>query len=1695
VLERYELKRLLGQGAAGDVYLASDRLLGGREVALKRIAARVDESLRRAFEREFATMASLSIPGVAQVHDFGVMQVEGSEGRTFYTRAYIDGRPLDQACATATPAQRVRLLVEVAHVIALMHRVGVVHGDIKPGNAIVDARGAAHVIDFGLSRVMGQARGEEASGGTLPFMAPELLHGAAPSVQSDVFALGVTLWFLLTAEYPFGRKGMLEPSGARRLAVPEGADGVTRAALEVATRALARDPLDRLPTVAELIAALDDVAPPGAERASRRVFVPPRPRGHAELLGRLQTSIMPASAQPSGTQALLVVAPAGGGKSLLLRELKWRMQIRAAQVLELAVDGDVKASLAALVRQLEVALGGDARASASLGRARVALQAARIEQSEFAEALGEAFGWLSGRGPVVVSIDDIDRGEALTLALLRSAIFADAQGAVTVVATATDRDAPAVRELSAGEAIEIPPLSRIESQALVTDALGAVDASVLDALYEHSKGLPAALIDALASLWELPAPTVADVRKLPPLGASLALARARLSRLPAGERELLAVLSLLGRVESTAQLTSVLSELGVAGEVALDRLAHAEELGLLARRADGLGIAEPALEKALSKELGEDGVRALAQRVLDASTAEIGLGQRARLAVLAADVERMRELVPAAGEALVAMGAHGAAAELYEALLERSEGACEQRAMLTLARCRHALGELERAEELAARLLARADLDPELRADAAIVSAQALTGLGRFDEAVATLSLVPEDAAPQARARVQRELANVHLRRGDYGAVQAAAEAGLACVEDDVVRSELLCARGMVASYRAEHALAREILEQAVSLAHRAGAAREEAGALAALAISCFRTGDLLSARDLFAQCLEVARRIGDIGSMANSALNLGVLLFSLGEPAAAAEHYESAARLSSRAGRMATYLQARCNLAHLHIYFGLYERAKVEVGRVLDDARDAKRKYIRAQATALLGDLSARAGDVERALIHYDDAIARYAELGQMREVAEHHLDAADVLLDRGGPADASAAAARLASARGPIEREKLGDLGLRLQLSLARTRLSSGEAEGALASLQEVIDEARAARSRDVEWCAAAAAAQAHELLGAAFAARRFQRVAVEVLEDIALRVPREHREAFWHDPRRRAARERAIEVEESTHRGGAAPLSDGGDLQTLMGDARAARLLDIIKRLASEHDLDRLLERITESAVDLSGAERGYVLLVDKSGQLEKRTEQVKKAEDLDPHAAFSRSIAEAVLIDGDPIVTVDATRDGRLSEYVSVHKLMLRSVACLPIHGRSGPVGVLYLEHRQSRGRFSEASVTLLHAFADQAAIALENARLMAENARRQEELQQANLALEKAKQDLEELLSARTEELLQAQRELTETRRSASSRATRHGMVGRSAAMLRVFDTIDRVQGAKVPVIIQGESGTGKELVARAIHQAGPRAKAPFVVVNCGSLSENLLESELFGHVAGAFSGAERDKRGLIARASGGTLFLDEVSDMPPKMQINLLRVLQEGSVCKVGGDEEERVDVRVIAASHHQLEDLVQAGRFREDLYYRLNVVEITVPPLRERREDIPLLCQHFLSGFAERDGLPEKRLSRDALDRLARSALRGNVRQLEHVLLQAWVMVEGGVIDAGDLALDAEPQADAGASALESSLRPPAIECLDDYRAAERRKILAALEEHGWNRVRAAKALGMPRRTFYRRLQEHHILERAEAG
>jgi DNA-binding NtrC family response regulator len=305
------------------------------------------------------------------------------------------------------------------------------------------------------------------------------------------------------------------------------------------------------------------------------------------------------------------------------------------------------------------------------------------------------------------------------------------------------------------------------------------------------------------------------------------------------------------------------------------------------------------------------------------------------------------------------------------------------------------------------------------------------------------------------------------------------------------------------------------------------------------------------------------------------------------------------------------------------------------------------------------------------------------------------------------------------------------------------------------------------------------------------------------------------------------------------------------------------------------------------------------------------------------------------------------------------------------------------------------------------------------------------------------------------------------------------IVGRSASMLEVYKIVARVASGSSTVLIQGESGTGKELIARAIHYNSPRADHPFVVVDCGALAESLLESELFGHMKGAFTGAIANQKGLLEEAEGGTCFLDEVGDIGASLQAKLLRFLQEREIRRVGGRDGIKLDIRVIAATNKDLDALVQQGKFRDDLFYRLNVVAITLPPLRKRREDIPLLAEHFLSKFALQNKKDISHISPEAIPLLCEYHWPGNVRELEHVIEQTVALTNNPVLLPEDL-----PSKVQGLVAQE----PPAEGSSWTLREGVKRHIQAVLKQAKGNKKLAARLLGINRRTLYRLAQRYQI-------
>ncbi len=501
--------------------------------------------------------------------------------------------------------------------------------------------------------------------------------------------------------------------------------------------------------------------------------------------------------------------------------------------------------------------------------------------------------------------------------------------------------------------------------------------------------------------------------------------------------------------------------------------------------------------------------------------------------------------------------------------------------------------------------------------------------------------------------------------------------------------------------------------------------------------------------------------------------------------------------------------------------------------------------------------------------------------------------------------------------------------------------------------------------------------------------------------------------------------------------------------------------ARLFEINKQLNSEPDLRRLLDLIMDTAIELTGAERGFLILVDDKKIRFQVARNLRRAELEGPELRISQSIVRQVIQSGETVLTDNATQDERFSKFQSVDDLKLTSILSVPFQCRGRRLGAIYLDNRAREGVFSTEDVETVRALSDQAAIAIWNLQ---------------------NRQELTEKLEARDDELKRVKRVLEDK----PFRYDYTEIVGRSARMREVFLLLDKVIDTEVPVLIEGESGTGKELVARAIHFKGPRKGGPFVTVNCGAIPETLLESEFFGYVRGAFTGADGDKVGLFEQAHRGTLFLDEIGDMDFEMQKKLLRVLQEREVRPVGGKKTIRVDVRIVCATNKDLRARMLERKFREDLYFRINVISITLPPLRDRREDIASLVEHFVRRTAKDMNLPAKTVEPEAMALLTAYSWPGNIRELENEVKKT-LALSAETITADDLS----PHIQGPRAGEEPDLTAAKGTLKETMEATEKTIIVRALEETGGNQTQAARKLGISRVWLRKKMEKYSLLDR----
>lgn len=493
--------------------------------------------------------------------------------------------------------------------------------------------------------------------------------------------------------------------------------------------------------------------------------------------------------------------------------------------------------------------------------------------------------------------------------------------------------------------------------------------------------------------------------------------------------------------------------------------------------------------------------------------------------------------------------------------------------------------------------------------------------------------------------------------------------------------------------------------------------------------------------------------------------------------------------------------------------------------------------------------------------------------------------------------------------------------------------------------------------------------------------------------------------------------------------------APLAESAvDMKQVV--AQLENLYQFSTRLMDSKDLDTALQAILDQTLELTSATKGFIIFVENGEPRVRVARNIRKKDLPTDDTLFSETIVKKALSDGQPQLVTDAVHNKEFSGCTSVISLKLTSVMCVPLKVHAETIGCLYLGTDRPDTLFDVLRLKAVTVYAAQAAVIIQHLQFLAS-------LEEANVQL---KEDL---------------------------RASRFGrLIGACPGMRDVFARVERVAATDLPVLVLGETGTGKELIAREIHQRSHRAHGPFVAINCGAIPENLLESELFGHVRGAFTGAVTTTIGKFHAASSGTLFLDEIGELPLQLQVKLLRVLEDGVVYRVGSPKGEKVDVRLVAATNKDLRREVKDGQFREDLYFRIAVVTIDLPPLRKRGEDIELLAMYFLKKFSSESGSPARSFTPEALEAIKGYSWPGNIRELENRIRRAVLFADGPHVRIENLDIPKE---------VEEEVLPLSV-AREQF---EREYVLTVLRKNKGNRAKTARDLGVDPRTVFRYLEK----------
>jgi len=1680
--DRFSVERVLQEREHAAVFCVRDRTAEGCLRTLKLVSPRRSEVID-----ELAAEFRL-LKGVRHPHLTAVLEFDREEDRFWLLREFVDGPSLASLDREMTPDQRRAVFADLLRGLGHLHARGLLHLDLKPENILLRQEGADFrgvLTDFGFAarNEVREVSGEDPVRGTPLFVAPEVLLGLKPDARSDLFSLGVALVATLPGvpDLDPGRLYTRFPGVSFAEALDLDLETLGGDLGSVLVRLLATNPDSRPRSAAAVLAELE---PEGATEPDPLTYLsmlrPPPAFVTDPLAGRLEQFLH----RPSHPVLWLEAQNAPEAREVLERgryqAALARLQLRDLSAEQIAPESSTEPVLVQR-RQSAKALNR-ARQILSNGERALVLAPIGREADELAAAAVAAARILLDPGPsrseqarlLIVSDRHLEEplrkrliaaaGEPLCLeGLSREGLVAHLQQLEGRGAAEGSAAAPRLARLAQAllEACGEDP-DRIES--VLSQLVRKGDAPVCAGNFDFSGVEPEQLLELAR-----------DREGLESLG-----------------RAALEVLALLDLLDGGVPLHDLLELLEAAQEEALDPLLRRRRIsyqagGQVRIERSGLGRAAFALLDAsmrselASRILAREGletwkhplVLAVAGRTADA----LDLLREEHSLLRSLEASRVTRLLEDLANSCVQdPGALRSARELlsehliYSGQLERAAALCEE--LL-------AEPEIDRAGTI--RMLSRA-------ATIDLMASRLDQAEDRFRKARRKLRKPGAKTLEATRLEVERGLGFARFLKGDAAGAMRSLDAARRSYLDEgrEVPHWIQILLGTFAFRAGSPDRAREELAKGLAAARAHGDLEAVASALTNQATLLMGEGSLEQARQALEEARAIRAKLSHPFEEAVILSNLGILLRDSGELAEAAHHLREAARLQlglgdskghaialsnlssveglggnlaggllllSRAIEILSGLGARveerlsrCRLAELLIEAGL-ERAAREA--LPEQAEPDEAARLSGQILLCRALFELRFGQPEDGLPKARDAASQLKAAGDLAGAARALLVLARILVRCG-----SWPAAR----RHLNEARRFAPPRLEAELLLLQAELAAGlcAQEEALALLGRARDAARrtgqtVTRVRiAAEWVRLARqAAPSHVEQG---------------LRELSLSL------AGVKLPPDEAGEERTAVV-----RLLGTQLASGLDMPIQEPDAAApdpARVttegvsdevfrtfVALNRSLSREQEASRLLERLLEHAVSLSGGHRGFLLLLT-DGQVVFET----RSGDVDPSSEeVSRSIVLEAIRERRPLLTSNASSDQRLRDRHSIQQLDLRSVLCVPFRTSKGAEGAIYVDNPIREGAFSARSVDLIEALAGQAAIAISNLE-------RREEIERLNRELEQRAQRSER-------ELVDLRQHLEEQQRSADQE-----LIGHSESLADTKRLAVRFAKTDMPVLIYGESGTGKELLARLTHQHSARADQVFVAENCSAVPEPLMESEFFGHLKGAFTGADRDREGLFVTADRGTLFLDEVGDMPPGMQTKLLRVLQEGKVRPVGSMEDRPVDVRLICATHRDLQQMVREGTFREDLYYRIRGATLTLPPLRERLGDIPLLAGHFVAAL-NREAGGDKRLSKRLVRDLMRHHWPGNVRELQSEVTRLYHLAEGDLVEEGF-------QDTLAAGSFAGGDETRAVTQVKPIMEIEKDAIRLALEQTGGNRDEAARRLSISRATFYVKLKKYGLNE-----